>query len=90
MTAIEDFLHRSGYLEAGVDPESTFVREQGRAVVTFHINEGARAQVGSVVIAGDIAPFQTNDLIAQMRRGPGKTFQTNDARLDAERMQQVD
>ena len=86
-TAIQDFLHRSGYLEATVDPESTFVREQSRAQVTFNVSEGPRAQVGSVVITGEIAPFAANDLITTMRRGPGKTFQINDARLDADRMQ---
>lgn len=86
-TAIEDVLHRGGYLEATVDPESTFIREQGRADVTFTINEGPRAHVGKVVITGDVAPFTPATLIEQMRRGPGKTFQVNDARLDAERMQ---
>lgn len=86
-TAIEDFLHRSGYLEATVDPESTFVREQGRADVTFAVAEGPRASVASVAITGDIAPFTTASLIEQMRRGPGKVFQVNDARLDADRME---
>lgn len=86
-TAIEDLLHRSGYLEATVDPESTFVREEGRATVIFNVNEGPRARVGSVIVNGDIAPFTTANLIEQMRRGPGKTFQISDARADADRME---
>ena len=86
-TAIQDFLHRSGYLEAAVDSESTFTRDQGKATVTFSVNEGPRAMVGSVVITGDIAPFTDAELIKEMRRGPGKAFQVTDARTDAERMQ---
>ena len=86
-TAIQDFLNRAGYLEASVDSESNFVREQGRANVTFTVAEGPRAKVGSVVITGDVAPFTPAQLIDQMRRGPGKTYTINDARLDAERME---
>ncbi len=86
-TAIQDFMRHSGYLAATVDQESTFVRAEGRANVTFTVNEGQRAEVGAVVISGDVAPFTAANLIEQMRRGPGKTFTINDARLDAERMQ---
>ncbi|HEY8131400.1 MAG TPA: translocation/assembly module TamB domain-containing protein [Thermoanaerobaculia bacterium] len=84
--SIQNFLNRSGYLEATVDPETTFSREQSRASVIFHVSEGARATVGSVVLEGNVAPFTPEELIRQMRRGPGKPFQVGDARTDAERM----
>jgi len=84
--AIQNLLNRFGYLEATVDPETTFSREQSRASVIFHVTEGARATVGSVVLEGNVAPFTPAQLITQMRRGPGKPFQLADARTDADRM----
>jgi translocation and assembly module TamB len=84
--AVEDFLHRSGYLEATVDPETNTSRETSRAIVIFHVIRGERAKVGSVNISGDVAPFTSPELIKTMKSGPGKRFQTNDARDDAERM----
>jgi outer membrane protein assembly complex protein YaeT len=84
--AIQSYLNRAGYLEAAVDPETTFVREQSQATVVFHVNLGPRATVGSVALEGNLAPFTPAALIAQMRRGPGKSFQLADARGDADRI----
>jgi len=84
--AVQTFLNRSGFLESAVDPETTFDRAQGRATVTFHVTEGSRATVGQVVLEGDTSPFSAQELIAQMRRGPGKFFEISEARLDADRM----
>lgn len=84
--AIQGSLNRSGYLEAAVDPETTFSRELSRASVIFHVTLGPRATVGSVVLDGNVAPFTPAQLIAQMRRGPGKPFQLSDARSDADRI----
>jgi outer membrane protein assembly complex protein YaeT len=86
-TAIQDFLTRSGYLEASVDPETTFDRTQGRASVLFHVARGPRAHVAHVNLAGNIAPFKPEEIAKQMKRGPGKGFNLSEARLDAERMQ---
>ena len=84
--ALQSFLNRSGYLEAAVDPETTFSRGEGRAEVIFHVARGARALVGTVVIDGNVAPFKTEELVHQMKRGPGKSFELLTARSDAERM----
>src|SRR5581483_7314640 len=84
--AIQNFLNRSGYLEAAVDPETIFNRPQSRANVLFHVNQGPRATVGEVALEGDPAPFTPAQLIAQMRSGPGKPFQIAEARSDADRM----
>src|SRR5207244_9187657 len=86
-TAIQDFLNHSGYLEATVDPETQFVRGQGRASVIFHVARGARAHVHNVTLTGSIAPFKPDELGKAMKRGPGKPFNLAEARLDAERMQ---
>ena len=86
-TALQELLNHSGYLEATVDPETTFERGQGRAKVVFHVARGPRAHVRNVNLAGDIRPFKPEELTKQMKRGPGKAFNLADARNDAERMQ---
>ncbi|HEY6843530.1 MAG TPA: POTRA domain-containing protein, partial [Thermoanaerobaculia bacterium] len=84
--AIQAFLNRSGYLEATVDPETMFNRAQSRATVTFHVTRGPRATVGQVILEGNTAPFTPEQLIAQMHRGPDKTFDLTEARTDADHM----
>jgi len=54
--------------------------------VVFHVNRGPSATVGSVNITGEPAPYGPDDLIKQMRRGPGRRFDTELARSDAARM----
>ncbi|HKS23365.1 MAG TPA: POTRA domain-containing protein, partial [Thermoanaerobaculia bacterium] len=84
--AIQESLVRSGYLDAAVDPETTFERATSRANVTFHVDKGQQARVASVVISGNTTPFTAKQLIDQMRRGPGQFFEVAQARTDADRM----
>jgi len=84
--AVEDMLHRYGYLEAIVDPSTTFDRARNIADVTLEVTPGPLAKVGNVTIEGNTAPFTTAQLIGRMKRRPGKTFERQDARFDAERM----
>ena len=86
--AVQDLLKRSGYLDATVDPETTFVRAQSRASVAFHVTRGLGATVGTVAIDGNTSPFRPQQLIDQMKRGAGKAFDLDEARLDADRMRQ--
>ncbi len=86
--AVQELLKRSGYLDATVDPETSFVRPESRAAVIFHVTRGTKATVGTVAIDGDIAPFTIPQLVGQMKRGPGKSFELDDARLDADPMRQ--
>ncbi|HSY48561.1 MAG TPA: translocation/assembly module TamB domain-containing protein [Thermoanaerobaculia bacterium] len=86
--AVQEMLKRYGYLDAVVDPETSFVRPQSRAAVTFHVTRGTRAAVGTVTLDGDTAPFTAQQLIEKMKHGPGKAFDLDQARLDAERMSQ--
>jgi outer membrane protein assembly complex protein YaeT len=86
--AVQDLLKRSGYLDATVDPETTFVRAQSRATVAFHVTRGVQAAVGTVTIEGSTTPFTSQQLIDQMKRGPGKSFDLDEARIDADRMRQ--
>ena len=86
-TAVQQYLNRAGFLEATVDPETQFERARSRATVIMHVTTGPRATIRDVTIEGNIAPFTPQQLIAQMRRGPGRTFRVFDARTDAERME---
>ena len=84
--AVQDMLRRYGYVEATVDPETTFDRLRSVADVTFHIAPGPQAKVANVIIEGNPAPFTNAQLIERMRRRPGRTFQLGEAREDANRM----
>jgi translocation and assembly module TamB len=86
--AVQDMLRHSGYLDATVDPETSFVRAQSRAAVIFHVTRGPRAVVSTVTIDGNTAPFTTAQIIAQMKHGPGKPFDIDEARLDETRIRQ--
>jgi len=86
-TTVQQYLNRAGYFEAAVDPETQFERSLSRATVIMHVTTGPRAQIRNVIIEGNTAPFPTSQLIAQMKRGPGHTFRTYDARADADRME---
>jgi translocation and assembly module TamB len=86
--AILDVLKRAGYLDATVDPETQFARALSRAAVIFHVTKGQKATVGTVAISGDTAPFTPQQLIEHMKRGPGKSFDLDEVRLDADRMRQ--
>jgi outer membrane protein insertion porin family len=85
--AIEEMLHRYGYLEAVVDPQTTFDRERSIADVTFEVTPGPQAKVAEVILEGDLSPFTREQLIGRMARRPGRTFNLLDARSDAERME---
>jgi outer membrane protein insertion porin family len=86
--AVQDMLRHSGYLDATVDPETSFVRPQSRAAIIFHVMRGPQATVGTVAIEGNTAPFTAQQLIAQMKHGPGKPFDIDEARLDETRIRQ--
>ncbi|MDQ3280912.1 MAG: translocation/assembly module TamB domain-containing protein, partial [Acidobacteriota bacterium] len=85
-SAIEEMLHQNGFLGATVDAETNFNRARNIADVRFDVALGPLAKVGNVVIEGNTAPFTTRELIARMKRHPGKAFQLREAREDANRM----
>jgi len=84
--AITEMLKRQGFLEAAVDPETTFNRARSLAGVTFHVTPGPLARIATVVIEGDTRPFDPAELILQMKRQPNDVFRARDARTDAERV----
>ncbi len=84
--ALQEQLGRDGYLNAAVDPETSFDRATSQALITFHVTRGERAHIGQVIIDGNTAPYTAQQLIGEMRRGPGRAFRIDDARSDAGRM----
>ena len=84
--AVQEMLRRHGYLEATVDPETTFDRMRSVADVTMHVDPGPQARVADVILEGTTAPFQPAELIERMRRKPGAVFQLGEAREDANRI----
>jgi outer membrane protein assembly complex protein YaeT len=84
--AVQAELVRGGFLEATVDPETTFDRARSLAAVTFHVTPGPHAKIAQVIFEGDPAPYTTEDLIKRMRRKPGSDFNTTTAREEAERI----
>ncbi|HXI14021.1 MAG TPA: outer membrane protein assembly factor BamA [Thermoanaerobaculia bacterium] len=80
-------LVKNGYLTATVDPETTFARQENRADVIFHTTSGKQAIVGAVLLEGDLAPFTREKLLEQMKRGPGKVFRPDEAKRDADRIE---
>jgi outer membrane protein insertion porin family len=85
-TAVQQQLAHNGYLDATVDPETSFDRASSRALVTYHVTRGTQAQVAQVTIEGNPAPYTEQQLIQRMKHGPGKTFVLADARSDADRI----
>jgi outer membrane protein insertion porin family len=84
--AVQSDLARRGYLDATVDPETRYGRSGNLANVIFHVIRGTAANVGTVTITGDPAPFQADQLIQKMKRGPGRRYDADQARNDANRI----
>jgi outer membrane protein assembly complex protein YaeT len=84
--AIQEQLKRDGYLEATIDPETTYVSDRNIANVTFHVTEGPQAKIGAVHLEGSLAPFSEAELIGRMKEKPGSTFRLADTRSDADRI----
>ncbi|HEX6085494.1 MAG TPA: outer membrane protein assembly factor BamA [Thermoanaerobaculia bacterium] len=84
--AVQELLRRYGYLEATVDPETTFDRLRSMADVTLHVTPGVQAKVADVILEGNTAPFKPAELIERMRDKPGAVFQLGEAREDANRI----
>ncbi|MDX1582646.1 MAG: POTRA domain-containing protein, partial [Thermoanaerobaculia bacterium] len=79
-------LRRNGYLEATVDPEVRFRRQENLASVIFHVSSGPKARIESIEFEGVSEPFTRETLLAQMESEIGGPFETARARDDAGRV----
>ncbi|HEY5611540.1 MAG TPA: POTRA domain-containing protein, partial [Thermoanaerobaculia bacterium] len=87
-TEIQTMLARRGHLEATVDPEIVYARQENQADVVFHITQGPAAKITSVAFEGGTAPFSEKELIGAMGHKPGATFRAADARREADRIRE--
>jgi outer membrane protein assembly factor BamA/autotransporter translocation and assembly factor TamB len=84
---IQEALVRNGYLEATVDPETNFDRARNTADVHFYATPGPQAAIATVILEGNTAPFDRAEVLGAMRRREGRSFRLDEAREDANRMQ---
>lgn len=79
-------LERTGYLEATVDPEVRFRRQENLATVVFHVASGPRARIESIDFQGPAGPFSRQVLLSQMESAVGDGYELTRAREDAQRI----
>lgn len=84
--AMQEMLRRRGFLEAIVDPETQFQREENRAAVIFHATLGPQAKIGAIRLEGSLDPFTEAELVAALGRKIGSDYRAERARGDGERL----
>lgn len=85
--ALKNLYDRNGYFRARVRVAVETNPVTRRAVVTYRVNSGPRANVSTIAFDPSVDPFQPAQLIKQLRLQPGKPFSRRTAREDAERLQ---
>lgn len=83
---LQDRYRGEGYFEATVRVQVTTDAARKRAVVVFAVASGARAAIGEVRFAGDIAPLTEEELRGALRSQPGSSYHAGRVRDDAERL----
>lgn len=81
-----DLYQDNGYFDAvvRVDPE---IDPEQRAVVTYRIASGPRANVRTIAFTNPVEPFAPAALVQELRVRPGEPFRRRAARESAERLQ---
>ena len=85
--ALQDLYRQQGFIEASVRVAMQYRDPAARrAVVVFRVASGARAQVGTVSLEGDLGPFSAAELLGALRVEPGAAYRQAAAREAAERL----
>jgi outer membrane protein insertion porin family len=79
-------LQENGYYRATVIPDVLLHRSTKQAEVTYAIDAGQRAVVGSIVFTGD-AFFSTANLLKLIKSPPGSRFKEADIKRDLDRIE---
>ncbi|MFL6258873.1 MAG: POTRA domain-containing protein [Thermoanaerobaculia bacterium] len=85
--ALRSLYDRNGYFHARVRVSVETNPVTRRAVVTYRVLSGPRANVSTITFDHPVDPFQAAQLVKQLRLQPGKPFSRRVAREDAERLQ---
>jgi outer membrane protein insertion porin family len=85
--ALKGLYDRNGYFRARVRVAVETNPVTRQAVVTYRVNSGPRANVGTIAFDHPVDPFQAAQLVKQLRLQPGKPFSRRLAREGAERLQ---
>ncbi|HEY7216680.1 MAG TPA: outer membrane protein assembly factor BamA [Thermoanaerobaculia bacterium] len=84
---LQDLYQRSGYFQGKARVSVQTDEARRRAVVTYQVNSGARATIGTIAFDHPVDPFAPAALVHELRLKPGGFFRRQTAREDAERLQ---
>lgn len=85
--AIEDLYEDAGYFRGRARVSVQTDEARRRAVVTYDVDSGPRATVGTIAFDKSVAPFEPAALVRQLRVKPGEPYSRRLAREDAESLQ---
>jgi outer membrane protein insertion porin family len=71
--AVEQALHDAGYLRARLTPRADIAHAPEHTTLTFDIDAGPRARLGTITVAGD-AGMTAAELLAQLDVGTGQAY----------------
>ncbi len=85
--ALQDLYEDNGYFRSRVRVTPRIDPVRRRAVITYEVDSGPRALVGTIAFDKPVDPFPPADLVRQLRVQPGEPYSRRLAREDAERLQ---
>ena len=85
--AIEDLYEENGYFHSRARAVPQIDEARRRAVITYEVESGPRATVGTLAFDQSVTPFEPAALVRQLRMRPGEPYSRRLAREDAERLQ---
>lgn len=85
--AIKELYENAGYFQGQARVSVQTDEARRRAVVTYDVDSGPRATVGTIAFDKPVDPFEPAALVKQLRVRPGEPYSRRLAREDAERLQ---
>jgi outer membrane protein insertion porin family len=80
---VRDYYKNLGYLDAKIDHEVRFTKDQSGVNIVFHIDEGMRYKVGHVELVGN-KQFETPELMKMVGLKDGAIYDQNVVKMDME------
>lgn len=85
--ALEELYEENGYFQSRALVVPRIDEARRRAVITYEVDSGPRATVGTIAFDKPVDPFEPAALVRQLRVKPGEPYNRRLAREDAERLQ---